>query len=209
MSEASEAAEQVVRMMLSGGEIAVRLSGSALKNGAALLLALAKNHKNVFGKINLSKMLGMTRDIRTFALTPEQYNQFRKRAKRMKILYSAVQDKHNKNAPVDVILPTFELERANVIFEQIRFVPENEKQTEQAGHDEPQSEEKNASRSEPDSKDTKDNFSTRTGRERKMNERPSVEQKLKENKAFIDKQHHQAPTKQRQRTKKRTKGKSK
>ena len=73
MSEASEAAEQVVRMMLSGGEIAVRLSGSALKNGAALLLALAKNHKNVFGKINLSKMLGMTRDIRTFALTPEQY----------------------------------------------------------------------------------------------------------------------------------------
>ena len=60
MSEASEAAEQVVRMMLSGGEIAVRLSGSALKNGAALLLALAKNHKNVFGKINLSKMLGMT-----------------------------------------------------------------------------------------------------------------------------------------------------
>ncbi|MBR4079552.1 MAG: DUF3801 domain-containing protein [Christensenellaceae bacterium] len=209
MSEASEAAEQVVRMMLSGGEIAVRLSGSALKNGAALLLALAKNHKNVFGKINLSKMLGMTRDIRTFALTPEQYNQFRKRAKRMKILYSAVQDKHNKNAPVDVILPTFELERANVIFEQIRFVPENEKQTEQAGHDEPQNEEKNASRSEPDSKDTKDNFSTRTGRERKMNERPSVEQKLKENKAFIDKQHHQAPTKQRQRTKKRTKGKSK
>ena len=209
MSEASEAAEQVVRMMLSGGEIAVRLSGSALKNGAALLLALAKNHKKVFGKINLSKMLGMTRDIRTFALTPEQYNQFRKRAKRMKILYSAVQDKHNKSAPVDIILPTYELERANVIFEQIRFVPENEKQAEQAGHGEPRREEKNASRSEPDSKDTKDNSSMRTGRERKMNERPSVEQKLKENKAFIDKQHHQAPTKQRQRTKKRTKGKSK
>ena len=209
MSEASEAAEQVVRMMLSGGEIAVRLSGSALKNGAALLLALAKNHKNVFGKINLSKMLGMTRDIRTFALTPEQYNQFRKRAKRMKILYSAVQDKHNKNAPVDVILPTFELERANVIFEQIRFVPENEKQTEQAGHDEPQNEEKNASRSEPDSKDTKDNSSTRTGGERMTNERPSVEQKLKENKAVIENQRRQAPTKQRQRTKKRSKGKSK
>ena len=53
MSEASDAAEQVVKMMLSGSEVAVRLGGSALKNGAALLLALAKNHKKVFGKINL------------------------------------------------------------------------------------------------------------------------------------------------------------
>ena len=31
MSEASDAAEQVVRMMLSGSEVAVRLGGSALK----------------------------------------------------------------------------------------------------------------------------------------------------------------------------------
>lgn len=42
MSEASDAAEQVVRMMLSGGEVAVRLGGSALKNGTAMLLALGK-----------------------------------------------------------------------------------------------------------------------------------------------------------------------
>ena len=209
MSEASDAAEQVVRMMLSGSEVAARLGGSALKNGAALLLALAKNHKKVFGKINLSKMLGMTRDIRTFTLTPAQFKQYKKRAKRMKILYSAVQDKHDMNAPVDIILPSTELERANVVFEQIRFVPETEKQSEEPAHSESQREEKNASRSEPDSKDTKDNSSTRTGRERMTNERPSVEQKLKENKAVIENQRRQAPTKERQRTKKRSKGKSK
>lgn len=206
MSEASEAAEQLVRMMLSSGEIAVRLSGSALKNGVALLLALAKNHKKVFGKIRLSKMLGMTRDIRTFALTQKQYTQYRKRAKRMKILYSAVRDKHDKNALVDIILPTYELERANAIFEQIHFVPENEKQT---GKSELQHEAKNASRSEPDYNATKDNSSTRIGRERKMNERPSVEQKLKENKARLENLRHRAPTGQRQRTKKKVKGKSK
>ena len=208
MNEASDAAEQVVRMMLSGGEVAVRLSGSALKNGAALLLAFAKNHKKVFGRVNLSKMLGMTRDIRTFALTPAQFGQFKKRAKKMKILYSAVQDKHNKNAPVDIILPVTELERANVIFEQIKFVPEHEKQAEQPSHSE-QREEKNASRSEPDSKDTRANSSTRTGKERTMNDRPSVEQKLKDNKAVIENQRRQAPTKQRQRTRKKSKGKSK
>ena len=36
-----EAADQMVRMMLSGTEVAVRLSGSALKNLLALTMALA------------------------------------------------------------------------------------------------------------------------------------------------------------------------
>lgn len=37
-----EAADQLVRMMLSGSEVAVRLSGSAIKNVLALTMALAK-----------------------------------------------------------------------------------------------------------------------------------------------------------------------
>ena len=32
-------------MMLSGGEVAVKLAGSAAKNAAVMLLALARNHK--------------------------------------------------------------------------------------------------------------------------------------------------------------------
>ena len=60
-----EAADQLVRMMLSGGEVAVRLSGSAAKNLLALSLALAKNHKKICGKINMGKMLRETRDVRT------------------------------------------------------------------------------------------------------------------------------------------------
>lgn len=48
-----EAADQMVRMMLSGTEVAVRLSGSALKNLLALSLALARNHKQLSGKVNL------------------------------------------------------------------------------------------------------------------------------------------------------------
>lgn len=39
-----EAADQMVRMMLSGTEVVIRLSGSALKNLLALTLALARNH---------------------------------------------------------------------------------------------------------------------------------------------------------------------
>ena len=70
-----EAADQMVRMMLSGTEVAVRLSGSALKNLLALSLALARNHKQLSGKVNLGKMLRETRDLRQFPMTPEQYRQ--------------------------------------------------------------------------------------------------------------------------------------
>ena len=68
-------------MMLSGGEVAVKLAGSAAKNAAAMLLALARNHKKVYGKTSLKKILQQTRDIRTFSLTPEQYREFSRQAK--------------------------------------------------------------------------------------------------------------------------------
>ena len=48
-----EAADQMVRMMLSGGEVAVRLTGSAAKNLLAISLALAKSHKKVSGRLRM------------------------------------------------------------------------------------------------------------------------------------------------------------
>ena len=68
-----EAADQMVRMMLSGGEVAVRLGGSALKNMLALSMALAKDRRKISGKVNLVQMLKETRDLRTFPMTPEQF----------------------------------------------------------------------------------------------------------------------------------------
>ncbi|MFQ7396601.1 MAG: DUF3801 domain-containing protein [Neglectibacter sp.] len=76
-----EAADQMVRMLLSGTEVVIRLSGSALKNLLALTLALARNHKKLSGKVNLGKMLRETRDLRQFSMTPEQYKEFQHRAK--------------------------------------------------------------------------------------------------------------------------------
>lgn len=100
-------------MMLSGGEVAVKLAGSAAKNAAAMLLALARNHKKVYGKTSLKKILQQTRDIRTFSLTPEQYREFSRQAKD-KVLFAGIQDKEQPDAPVDLVIPTTDLELANV-----------------------------------------------------------------------------------------------
>ncbi len=124
-----EAADQMVRMMLSGTEVAVRLSGSALKNLLALTMALASNRKVLSGKVNMGKMLRETRDLRRFPMTPEQYKQFKKLAKKHKLLFSVIRDKDDKGKVLDVILPVTELERANAIFERILYTlpPEPER----------------------------------------------------------------------------------
>jgi hypothetical protein len=128
-----EAADQMVRMMLSGTEVAVRLSGSAMKSLLALTLALAKDHKQISGKINLGKMLRETRDLRRFPMTPQQYKQFQKLAKKNKLLYSVIRDKDDRGRVLDVILPVTELARANDIFERILYTlpPEPEREPRQ------------------------------------------------------------------------------
>ena len=118
-----EAADQLVRMILSGTELLFKMSGSAFKDALAIAIALSKENKKVSGKINLGKMLRQTRDIRTFSMSPEQYERFRKQAKKQKILFSAVKDRDKKGAVVDVILPATEVERANQIFERIHYDP--------------------------------------------------------------------------------------
>ena len=116
-----EAADQMVRMMLSGTEVAVRLGGSALKNLLALTMALAHNRKTLTGKVNMGKMLRETRDLRRFPMTPQQYKQFKKLAKKHKLLYSVICDKDDRGKLMDVILPVTELDRANAIFERILY----------------------------------------------------------------------------------------
>ena len=116
-----EAADQMVRMMLSGTEVAVRLGGSALKNLLALTMALAHNRKTLTGKVNMGKMLRETRDLRRFPMTPQQYKQFKKLAKKHKLLYSVICGKDDRGKLMDVILPVTELDRANAIFERILY----------------------------------------------------------------------------------------
>lgn len=202
-----EAADQMVRMMLSGTEVTVRLGASLLKNVLALTLALAKNNKTLSGKVNLSHMLKETRDLRLFPMTPEQYQQFKKRAVKQKILFSAARDTDGKGKLVDVILPTTELGRANQIFERILYVPPQERQERQPEKDRGVAASKKESRSERDSPDTKTKSSMPSQDEvtRTTNDKPSVEDKLKGYREQLQKQQKSAPAKARKRTKSRAK----
>ena len=57
MSYSGDAAEQVVRMSLETGEVAVRLAGSGAKQLAILLYAILREQKKTAGKARLTNML--------------------------------------------------------------------------------------------------------------------------------------------------------
>ena len=213
-----EAADQLVRMMLSGAEVTVRLGGSALKNVLALTMALAKNNKVISGKVSLGKMLRETRDLRQFPMTPEQYKEF------------SIHDKDGRGKFIDVILPVTELDRANMLFERISYLstestapqqkerkgqrmrqeergknidfPEPEKSQEESCQEAvPSKKESPLQRDSPDisgssSSHKKAEATTRT------TDRPSVEGRLKGFRAQLDQRQKSAPAKE------KSKGKS-
>lgn len=185
----SDAAETMVRMALSGTEVSVKLTASAAKNLLAISIALAKNHKKLYGKTKLRKMLKETRDIRVFQMSAAQFKRFETHARRYKILYASVRDRTGQGGAIDLILPATELERANRIFERILYGQESEKQSSPSKDPQRQKEKaddpKNVSRSEPGLIDTRPK--ARSGRPEEISgptptisNRPSVAIQLEE-----------------------------
>ena len=124
MTNSGDAAETVVRVMLTGTEITLRLTASAAKNLLALSVALAKQHKQISGKTRMKKILKDTRDIRVFPMTRAQYREFQKKAKPFRLLYSSIRDR-DSSGQIDLVLPATELDRANLVFEKMLYRQED------------------------------------------------------------------------------------
>ena len=120
MTNSGDAAETVVRVILTGTEITLRLTASAAKNLLALSVALAKQHKQISGKTRMKKILKDTRDIRVFPMTRAQYRTFQKKAKPFRLLYASIRDRDG-NGQIDLVLPATELDRANLVFEKMLY----------------------------------------------------------------------------------------
>ena len=202
-----EASEQAMRLALQGSEIVVRLGGTLAKNIAAMMLALYKNHKMLYGKKNLGRILRSDlRDVRKFSMSMEQFKEFRKMSKKYKVLYSAVGDRgraaKRPGAVIDLMLPVEEIARANMAFERIGYTAKQEPEALWKEEQTPKKE----SRSREGSRDTRSKTNTRDrAGMTKTNEKPSVEEKLKGYQA----QNRQTAQKQPVKTKKKSKGKVK
>lgn len=66
MNNGGDAAEQVVRLSLEGFEVAARLSGSAAKNIALLLVSVLKQEQKTKGKARLTNMIKSGKELKVF-----------------------------------------------------------------------------------------------------------------------------------------------
>lgn len=105
MYNGGDAAEQIVRLSLEGFEVAARLSGSAAKNIALLLVSVLKQEQKTKGKARLTNMIKSGKELKVFSIPNKDLKKFTEQAKRYGVLYCVLRDRSTKgdNVPVDII----------------------------------------------------------------------------------------------------------
>ena len=117
MSYSGDAAEQVVRMSLETGEVAVKLAGEGAKQLAVLLFAILREQKKPKGKARLTNMLRSGKELKVFAVKDSDLQLFCREAKKYGVLYCVLKDKSAKDGITDVMVRAEDASKINRIFE--------------------------------------------------------------------------------------------
>lgn len=94
MNHGGDAAEEIVRLSLEGFEVAARLSGSAAKNVALLLVSVLKQEQKTKGKARLTNMIKSGKELKVFSIPNKDLKKFTEQAKRYGVLYCVLRDKN-------------------------------------------------------------------------------------------------------------------
>ena len=194
-----EAADEVVRMVLNGSEVAIRLTGSAAKNLAAILVAWSKNHKKVYGKTSMMKLLRSGEELQVLSLTKEQYRDFKASA-RKQVLFAPFVDTKSEDGKVDVVIEAKSIPLVNHILDRIGYTQlEPEKEKEPPKKDTPSRQSSSDTREQPAPRRS-DRGPTE---ERNSSGKPSVVARLEANRQLLEQQEREvdAPVHRRKKTK--------
>lgn len=117
MSYSGDAAEQVVRMSLETGEVAVRLAGTGAKQLAILLYAILREQKKTKGKTRLTNMLRSGKELKVFAVKDTDLQLFCREAKKYGVLYCVLKDRDATDGITDIMVRAEDASKINRIFE--------------------------------------------------------------------------------------------
>ena len=117
MRYSGDAAEQVVRMSLETGEVAVRLAGSGAKQLAILLYAILREQKKTAGKARLTNMLRSGKELKVFAVKDSDLQLFCREAKKYGVLYCVLKDRDATDGLTDIMARAEDASKINRIIE--------------------------------------------------------------------------------------------
>ena len=124
MYNSGDAAEQIVRISLEGTEVALKLTGSAAKNIAAMIYTVLKNRdKNkTKGRQRLTAMLKSGKELKVFTVSEEHLKQFATEAKRYGVVYCALRGKEKSaDGMVDIMVRAEDASKINRIVERFKL----------------------------------------------------------------------------------------
>lgn len=122
LNTGGEAADQVIRMTLNGAEVALKITGVAAKEVAAMLYAILKENKKSKGRTRLESLVKSGKPLTVFTVKVDDFEQFKKEAKRYGVLYSAVKNaRSNHDGMVDIMVKQEDASRIDRIVERFRF----------------------------------------------------------------------------------------
>ena len=124
MNTSGDAAEQIVRLSLEGTEVALKLTGSAAKNIAAMIYSILKNRdkSKTKGRQRLTAMLKSGKELKVFTVSEEHLKQFAAEAKRYGVVYCALRGKgKSADGLVDVMVRAEDASKINRIVERFKL----------------------------------------------------------------------------------------
>lgn len=122
MEASNQAAEQLVRMTLSGSEVALKLTGAGAKNVAAALMAAASSAEKTKGKTTLATMLRSGKELKVFQIPEKDLKAFAQEAKRYGVLYVVVRENGTDgkgSKPVDLMVKAEDASKINRIIDKL------------------------------------------------------------------------------------------
>ena len=117
MSYSGDAAEQVVRLSLETGEVAVKLAGEGAKQLAILLYAILREQKKTKGKTRLTNMLRSGKELKVFAVKVSDLQLFCREAKKYGVLYCVLKDRDATDGLTDIMVRAEDASKINRIIE--------------------------------------------------------------------------------------------
>jgi hypothetical protein len=125
MNHSGDAAEQIVRISLEGVEVAARITGSAAKEIALLLIAALKNNENnlkLKGKARLTSMLKSGKPLEIFSLKERDLANFAQGAKQYGMVYCVLRSiKNSPDGLCDIMVKADDAPKISRLVERFKF----------------------------------------------------------------------------------------
>jgi len=111
--QSGDAADRLLKLMIDGVEVTIKLAGSGTKNLATALYAHFNGKKQLKGATNLNKLLSSGKELRIFRLAESDLSVFKTQAKKYGVLFSAIKDTRSDKGYVDLFIKAEDIVKVN------------------------------------------------------------------------------------------------